>query len=140
IQTPRLAALTPLTLAALAAGCSRSAPTSAPAQRPRPAEGPARQVEVQVQGTAGVRFEGSLGEPGATRTITGTVPAQFRQQVRENVYVRVQKAAREGKIVVRVRMDGREVTSRSTDKPFGLVTVVYPPPRSLRVFLYTPDS
>ena len=82
-----------------------------------------------MQGTAGVRFEGSLGEPGATRTITGTVPTQFRLQVRENVYVRVQKAAREGKIVVRVRMDGREVTSRSTDKPFGLVTVVYPPAR-----------
>ncbi|KRT77011.1 MAG: hypothetical protein XU14_C0023G0017 [Armatimonadetes bacterium CSP1-3] len=129
MQNPRLAALILLILAALAAGCSRSAPTSAPAQRPRPAEGPARQVEIQVQGTAGVRFEGSLGEPGAIRTITGTVPAQFRLQVRENVYVRVQKAAREGKIVVRVRMDGREVASRSTDKPFGLVTVVYPPAR-----------
>src|SRR3989337_145761 len=64
MQTPRLAALILLILAALTAGCSRSAPTSAPAQRPRPAEGPSRQVEIQVQGTAGVRFEGSLGEPG----------------------------------------------------------------------------
>src|SRR3972149_7358281 len=127
MQTPRLAALPLLTLAALAAGCSRSAPTSAPAQRPRPAEGPARQVEIQVQGTAGVRFEGSLGEPGAIRTITGTVPAQFRLQVRENVYVRGQKAAREGKIVVRVRRDGREGASPSPGQPFGPGPVGYPP-------------
>src|SRR3990172_3079355 len=103
MQNPRLAAPILLILAALAAGCSRSAPTSAPAKRPRPGKGRARRVERRVRGPAGVRFKGSLGEPGATRTITGTVPAQFRQPERENGHLRGPKAARQGKIRVRVR-------------------------------------
>jgi len=82
-----------------------------------------------VQGTAGVRFEGSWGEPGATQTIKGQVPAHFTAQVRQNVYVRVQKAGREGKITVLVLVDGQEVASRATTKPFGLITVLYPPAR-----------
>ncbi len=113
----------------LAASCTRASPATAPAQRPPTAEGPARQVEVLVEGTAGTRFEGTLGEPGATRTITGSVPAQFTLQMRQNVYVRLQKAAREGKMVVHVTVDGREVASRSTEKPYGLIAILYPPAR-----------
>jgi hypothetical protein len=115
----------------LSTGCSRTSQTPAPAPRPE-AEGPRRQVEVHVQGTAGVPFEGSLGEPGATRSIRGQVPARFSAQVRQDVFVRVQKAGREGRITVRVVVDGQEVAARATDRPYGLVTMHYPPAPSDR--------
>jgi hypothetical protein len=82
-------------------------------------------VLVQVLGSPGVRFEGSLGEPGATQAIAGRVPARFSIEVREVLSVRVQKADREGRLAIQVVLNGKEVASRSTTKAFGLVTLTH---------------
>jgi len=126
---PRVILVLGLSLvAALAAGCSRS-PSRSPVGAPRTADVRHRQVQVEIAGSPGLRFEGSLGDPGAARAISGVTPAQFQAQVRQTLYLRVQKTGRDGRLAVRVLMDGREVAAYSTSKPFGLVTVLYPPTR-----------
>lgn len=119
-----LPASAPLVLALLAglslAGCASQA--SAPA----PAAAPTTPVQVEVEGTPGVRFEGTLGELPEARAITGVVPASFSLDMRRAVFVRVQKAAPEGTLTVRVLVNGSEVASAATTKPFGLVAITYP--------------
>ncbi|MGH2454503.1 MAG: hypothetical protein ACRDF5_12245 [bacterium] len=118
---PASALLVLALLAALSlAGCSSQS------GRPAPEAAPAKPVQVEVEGTPGVRFEGTLGELPEARTITGVVPASFSLEMRRAVFVRVQKAAPEGTLTVRLLVNGTEVASAATTKPFGLVAITYP--------------
>lgn len=103
-----------------AAGCSsRSA-------APPSVQEVARSVRLEIDGTPGLRFEGTFGEPPQAKTITGAIPASFSLEMRRGVFVRVQKAVQGGKLTVRLLINGVEVASGATTKPFGLVALAYP--------------
>jgi hypothetical protein len=109
-----------LLLAVPVAGCSsRSA-------APPPAPEAIRPVRVEIGGTPGVRFEGTFGELPEAKAITGETPASFSLEMRRGVFVRVQKAVQGGQLTVRLLINGVEVASAVTTKPFGLVALTYP--------------
>jgi len=83
-------------------------------------------VRLEIEGTPGLRFEGTFGEPPQAKTITGAIPATFKMEMRRGVFVRVQKAVQGGKLTVRLLISGVEVASGATSKPFGLVALAYP--------------
>jgi hypothetical protein len=117
----RVPAFLLLLILAGAAGCS-----SRSAAPPPGAGEAARPVRVEIDGTPGVRFEGTFGEPPEAKTITGAIPATFSLEMRRAVFVRVQKAVQDGKLTVRLLINGAEVASGVTTKPFGLVALAYP--------------
>lgn len=119
---PRLASL--VAILALG-GCSLLSRSQAPPSTSRVEEPPAAKVVVHVLGTPGLQFEGSLGESSGPRSIAGRVPATFKTEVREALSVRIQKTNQEGSLEIRVVVNGQEVATRSTIKPFGLVTLTY---------------
>ncbi len=107
---------------AASAGCSSQGAAPAPDTN----QEAARPVQIEVGGTPGMRFEGTLGEPPEGKAIAGQVPASFSVEMRRAIFVRVQKAVQDGQLTVRVLVDGTEVASAVTTKPFGLVALSYP--------------
>jgi len=81
---------------------------------------------VEITGTPGTAFEGSLGTTAATRSITGQVPAQYSVDAIA-VVVSLTKREEAGNLTVRVLRSGQEVASRTTDAPYGSLLLVYKP-------------
>jgi hypothetical protein len=80
---------------------------------------------VEISGSPGVTFQGSLGTAPASKSIEGQVPAQFAVTTAVAVAVAVTKEQEEGELTVRILRDGREVAHQTTSQPFGTVTLVY---------------
>jgi hypothetical protein len=86
-------------------------------------------VVVEISGTPGTKFEGSLGTPQSARSISGRIPAEYEAETAVAVAVSATKTDEDGELTVRVLKDGREVASRTTTAPFGTVLLVYQAPR-----------
>lgn len=92
-----------------------------------PTPGPASEVVVEVFGTAGLRFGGSYGELGQTRSFEGTVPTRLTFEHRAGFSVALQKRASDGELGIQVTVDGRPVNRDSTSRPFGIVVYTQRP-------------
>jgi acyl-CoA thioesterase len=86
-------------------------------------------VVVEITGTPGTGFEGSLGTAPSQRAISGTVPAEYAVETAVALAVSATKTDENGELTVRVLRDGREVARRTTTAPFGTVLLVYQAPR-----------
>ncbi len=84
-------------------------------------------VVVEITGSSGVRFEGSLGTAGATRMISGQVPVTYAVDGGVALAVNVTKKNEDGNLTVRVLRSGAQVAQRATDAPYGTVLLVYKP-------------
>ena len=82
---------------------------------------------IEVSGTPGLGFEGSLGTANASRSIEGQVPAQFTVETAVAVVANVTKKQEDGELTVRVLRAGQEVTRRTTSAPFGNILLIYTP-------------
>ena len=104
-------------VAALSAACLGLAP------RPdlRPGAIREREVVVVVEGTPGLSFEGAVGTPTQSQSVTGTVPAQFTVKTTVGVVARFTKSVADGELAVRIMVDGKDTQRRSTVAPFGTI-------------------
>ncbi len=82
-------------------------------------------VVVEVSGTAGTRFGGAYGEFGGQQSMEGTVPTRLTFKTLAGFSVTLQKRGREGELGITVTVDGKQVSSSKTIKPFGVVTYTY---------------
>ncbi|MBI3998207.1 MAG: hypothetical protein HY355_04170, partial [Armatimonadetes bacterium] len=89
---------------------------------------PAQNVVIEVFGTPGLRFEGSMGELGATKSVTGTVPTRLTFQTRVGFSIVLQKRTPEGELGIKVTVGDKVVNQASTKKEYGLVTYTHQPP------------
>ena len=80
---------------------------------------------IEVSGTPGVTYQGSLGTGSVNKSIEGQVPAEFTVHTAVAAVVSVTKEQEAGDLTVRVLRGGQEVARRTTTAPFGNVTVVY---------------
>jgi len=82
---------------------------------------------------AGVRFSGDIANIDSSRSVEGTTPAQFEQQVYsgslafDSVSATVQNAGGAGELRVEVVVDGEVVKESSTTAQYGVVSVNYAP-------------
>lgn len=83
---------------------------------------------VEVSGTPGATFEGSIGTAPSSKSIEGQVPAQFSVETAVAVAVTVTKTQEDGELTVRVLREGQELTRRTTSSPYGTVLLVYKVP------------
>lgn len=102
--------------------------------KPAPEEGDTDTVTIRVTGTAGERFSGSYGNIDTTRTVDGTIPASFKQEVdtgflaMDTVTAVFQKMrGGQGELRVEIVYDGEVVKSQNTTAAYGLVTVNWVP-------------
>ena len=107
-----------------------------PARQERPRPGPGRVVPlatpaatipvvIEVSGTAGTRFGGAYGEFGGQQSMEGTVPTRLAFKTAAGFSVTLQKRGREGELGMTVTVDGKQVSSSKTIKPFGVVTYTH---------------
>ncbi len=118
-----------LRAACLSAVCVAVAGCSLVALVPEHQETPpaAVSVVVEITGSPGVTFEGSLGTAGATRTISGQVPATYTVNSAVALAVNVTNKGPDGDLTVRVLRSGAQVAQRTTHAPYGTVLLVYKP-------------
>jgi hypothetical protein len=84
-------------------------------------------LTVEIDGTPGLAFEGSVGTPASSRRIEGTVPAEYTITTAIGVAVSATKEGEDGELSVRVVRGGTEVSRRQTSAPYGTVLLVYKP-------------
>ena len=82
-------------------------------------------LAVEVSGTPGLGFEGSLGTAPASRSVEGRVPARYTVETAVAVAVNLRKAAEDGELTVRILRGDQEVARQTTTQPYGSVLVVY---------------
>lgn len=77
---------------------------------------------IEVSGTSGTEFTGSIGGGGSSRTVEGTVPATYTVSGWPAVAV-IQKTGEYGFISVTIKKDGETLDTESTSASYGVVTV-----------------
>ncbi len=82
-------------------------------------------VVIEVSGTSGVRFGGAYGEFGGQQSMEGTVPTRLTFKTARGFSVTLQKRGRAGELGMMVTVDGKQVSSSKTVRPFGVVTYTY---------------
>lgn len=115
-----VAAAFPLLAASLLSGCMTAFVPEHQETPPAPAT-----LAVEVSGTPGLGFEGSLGTAPETRPLQGTVPARYTVETAVAVAVNLRKASEDGELTVRILRDDREVARQTTSAPFGTLLLVY---------------
>ena len=119
-----------LVVAAALIGSACAAPRSRGRAVPQAQPTPERAtfaVVIVVSGSPGTSFEGSYGELGATKPVTGTVPTRLTFQTAGGFSVALQKRDRPGQLSMQVIVGGRVVSETSTSKEYGVVTYVHRP-------------
>ena len=84
---------------------------------------------VEISGTPGVTFEGSIGTAPSSKSIEGQVPARFSVETAVAVAITATKKQEDGELTVRVLREGQELIRRTTSSPYGTVLLVYKVPR-----------
>jgi hypothetical protein len=120
----RLAPIALLLLAGLLSGCVTAFVPEHQETPPSPVA-----LVVEISGTPGVTFEGSIGTAPSTKSIEGQVPARFTVETAVAVAVTATKKQEDGELTVRVLREGQELTRRTTSSPYGTVLLVYNVPR-----------
>ncbi len=77
---------------------------------------------IELSGTSGTEFTGSIGGGGSSRTVEGTVPATYTVSGWPAVAV-IQKTEEYGFISVTIKENGETLDSESTSASYGVVTV-----------------
>jgi hypothetical protein len=85
----------------------------------------AASVVIEITGSPGLTFEGSIGTAPSTKSIAGQVPAQYTVETAIGLAVSVTKKGEDGDLTVRILRAGKEVSRRSTSSPYGTVLLVY---------------
>ena len=80
---------------------------------------------IEISGSPGVTFQGSLGTGNINKSIEGQVPAEFTVRTAVAAVVSVTKEREDGELTVFVLRAGKEVARRTTTAPFGTVILVY---------------
>lgn len=109
-----------LPAALLASGCM----TAFVPEHQQTPPGPAS-LAVEVSGTPGLGFEGSLGTAPASRSVEGRIPARYTVETAIAVAVNLRKASEDGELTVRILRGDQEVARQTTTAPYGSVLVVY---------------
>ncbi len=92
---------------------------------PQPSPRPAVPVVIEVYGTSGLRFEGSYGELGESKRVTGVVPSRLAFNTVQAFSVTMQKRMDKGELGIQVMVGDRVVHRSSTTREFGLVTYTH---------------
>jgi hypothetical protein len=116
----RLAAASTLLAPLILAGCMTALVPEHQETPPAPAS-----LVIEISGTPGMSFEGSIGTAPSTKRIEGRVPAQFAVETAVAVAVSVTKKEEDGELTVRVLRGEQEMTRRTTSSPYGTVLLVY---------------
>ena len=85
-------------------------------------------IVVEITGTPGIPFEGSIGTAPSSKRIEGQVPAQFTVETAVAVAVSATKKEEDGELTVRLLRGGQEMSRRTTSSPYGTVLLVYKVP------------
>lgn len=109
-----------LPAAFLASGCMTAFVPEHQQTPPAPAS-----LAVEVSGTPGLGFEGSLGTVPASRSVEGRVPTRYTVETAVAVAVNLRKASEDGELTVRILRGDEEVARQTTIAPYGSVLVVY---------------
>ena len=116
----RLAPLSFLLAAGLLSGCVAAFVPEHQETPPAPAT-----IVVEIAGTPGTPFEGSIGTAPSTQRIEGRVPTQFTVETAVAVAVTATKKEEDGELTVRLLRGGQEISRRTTSSPYGTVLLVY---------------
>ena len=84
-------------------------------------------LTVEITGSPGTCFEGSLGTAASTRSITGQVPVCYTVKTPIAVVVSLTKEGEDGTLTARILRAGAQVTSQTTTAPYGSIYLVYKP-------------
>ncbi|HXX38881.1 MAG TPA: hypothetical protein VEP50_12190 [bacterium] len=120
-MAPRLFGL--LSVCLILSGCSLVAFVPEHQETPPPSVA----LTVEITGSPGTEFDGSLGTATTTRTITGQVPVSYNVDTPIAVVVSLTKREEDGTLTVRILRAGAEVASRTTAAPYGTILLVYKP-------------
>ena len=120
----RLAAASTLLAPLILTGCMTALVPEHQEAPPAPAS-----LVIEISGTPGMSFEGSIGTAPSTKRIEGQVPAQYTVETAVAVAVNVTKKQEDGELTVRVLRGGQEMTRRTTSSPYGTVLLVFTVPR-----------
>ena len=77
---------------------------------------------IEISGTNGLQFSGSIGGAGNSRTIEGNVPATYKVIGWPAVAV-IQKKEELGTLIVSIKENNKLLNSQSTTAAYGVVTV-----------------
>ncbi len=115
-----------LLVVALTSGCrATSSRGRGGPQAPVPAATPTAAVVIEVFGTEGLRFEGSYGELGDTKPVSGTVPARLTFKTGVGFSVALQKRTPQGELGIKITVEGKVVSEAKTVKEYGVVTYTH---------------
>lgn len=90
-------------------------------------------VTIRVVGDPGLAFTGNYGNIDTSRSVEGTTPAEFQQEVEagilvfDSVSVVMQNASGAGELLVQLIVAGEVVKEASTTAQYGAVSVTYTP-------------
>lgn len=76
---------------------------------------------IEISGTFGTEFTGSISGGGSSRTIEGNVPANYTVQGWPAVAV-IQKTEEYGYLSVTIKKEGKTLDTQSTSASYGVVT------------------
>lgn len=77
---------------------------------------------IEVTGTGGLEFTGSIGGGANQKSIQGSVPANYEVSDWPAVAV-IQKKGTSGTLTVTITKNGRVLNTQTTDADYGVVTV-----------------
>jgi hypothetical protein len=92
---------------------------------PRPLATPSSAVVIEVVGTEGLHFEGSYGELGSPKPLSGDVPRTLTFRTGVGFSVAFQKRTTQGELGLKVMVDGKTLHQSTTTKDYGVVTFTY---------------
>jgi len=88
-----------------------------------PAESTSSNYIIEITGTDGLEFSGSIGGGGSSKTVDGEIPTTYEVSDWPAVAVIQKKEASGGVLTVTMKKNGRVLDSQTTDADYGLVTV-----------------
>ena len=77
---------------------------------------------IEITGTEGLEFQGSIGSGSNQKSIQGTVPQTYEVSDWPTVAV-IQKKTTKGDLTVTIKKNGKVINSQTTNADYGLVTV-----------------
>lgn len=116
-----------LLVVALTSGCGSTSSRGrrGGSQAPVTAPTASASVVIEVSGTDGLRFEGSYGELGDTKPVSGTVPTRLTLKTGVGFSVALQKRTPQGELGIKVTVEGKVVSESKTVKEYGVVTYTH---------------
>lgn len=77
---------------------------------------------IEITGTSGLEFSGSIGGGGNSKTVEGSIPANYEISDWPAVAV-IQKKGTSGTLTVTIKKNGRVLNTQTTNADYGVVSV-----------------